>query len=84
MRKYYVISHNYPDNYEFEINFEYIPFVKGMQFPQGVRLYQYKHLDKAEQRITREFLRGNTAEIYETEKTRKKFLEVQNEYAEAF
>jgi hypothetical protein len=55
-----------------------------MQFPLGVRLYQYKHLEKAEERVTREFLRGNTAEIYETEKTRKKFLAIKNEYSESY
>jgi hypothetical protein len=79
MQKYYVITiePNTPktETY-FSMDWKYLPFAAQPQFPLGVNCYWCRDRETAEQLITREFLQGNNAQMYETHTMQKQLVEL--------
>jgi hypothetical protein len=83
MKKYQVISEEYTD-WIYDIELKFIRYLKGTEYPYGVTVYYYNKLESAERRVTKEFLKGKSAYIVDTEESYQEYLELLNNYAEAY
>lgn len=87
MKKYCVIT----DNYDLEDNMYHPPlqwsrFLPKDQrmYPAGVKCYYYNNLDNANRRITKEFIKGRSAKLYETSAVAQEFEDYCKNYVEIF
>lgn len=87
MKKYCVITDNYDlDDNIYDPPLQWIRFMPKdlRRYPAGVKCYYYDRLDNASKRITKEFIKGRSAKLYDSSVVAQEFENYCKYATEAF